>query len=137
MTLARSMFAYEKRAVAIGLLAFLLLSVVLPIVATGIASFGPSGAVAEYIAPAKQFQPVLFIFAGAIAAWFSANSAIVSSALVSLIGGVCLLLLAVVLGASPHLSVAAHLVQYIFISVGFCSLGGLGVSLFRRYRKAL
>lgn len=137
MTLAHLMFAYEKRAVAIGLVAFLVLAVALPIAATLIASFGPSLTVAEYIAPAKQFQPILFIFAGAVAAWFSANSGIVSATVVGLIGGVCLLLFAAALGASPHLSVAAHLFQYIFITAGFCSLGGIGVSLFRRYRKTL
>ena len=137
MTLAHSMLAYEKRAVVIGLLAFLLLAIALPITATLIASFYPRGAVAEYVAPAKQFQPVLFVFVGVITAWFSTNSAIISSALVGLLGGVCLLIFAATLGASPHLSAGAHLVQHFLITVVFCSLGGLGIALFRHYRKAL
>ncbi|MDZ4151633.1 hypothetical protein [Methylicorpusculum sp.] len=137
MTFTRAIFAYEKRAVVIGLLAFLLLAVALPIAATTITSFGPSEWVAEYVAPSKQFQLVLFVFVGAIAAWCSTSAAIVNSTVVGLIGGVCLLLLAATLGASPQLSVAAHLFQYVFVTVVFCSLGGLCASLLRRYRKAL
>ena len=127
----------EKRAIAIGLLAFLALGFLLPLVGVLIASFGPSDWIARYLAQVKPYQYLLFIFVGAIAAWQSVRTPVKNAVVVGFVGGVILLSVVVVTTASPHLTVAAHIFRYLIVPVGWCALGGLSVSLLHRKQHAL
>ena len=137
MALINAAFPCEKRAVFVGLLAFLVLAFALPLIATVVASLGPAEWLTQYLAPAKRYQPVLFVLVGAIVAWRSTRASITNTIVVGFVGGLALLAVATRLGASPHLGIAALFFQYIVVTVAWCLLGGLGVSLLRRKQHAL
>ena len=127
----------EKRAVFVGLLAFLVLAIAFPFAVTVVASLGPIEWVTQYLASAKQYQPVLFVLVGAIVAWQSTRTPIANTLVVGVVGGLGLLAFAAFVSASPHLGVAANFFWYVIATAGWCLLGGLGASLLRRKQHAL
>jgi hypothetical protein len=137
MDLINATLPCEKRAVLLGLLAFLVIAFALPLIATVVASLGPAEWLTQYLAPAKRYQPVLFVLVGAIVAWKSTRAPITNTIVVGLVGGLGLLAVVAHNGASPHLGVAALFFQYIVVTVAGCLLGGLGVSLLRGKQHAL
>lgn len=137
MATTNTFVSCEKRVVLLGLLLFLVLAFALPLIVTVVASLGPKEWVTQYLAPAKQYQSVLFVLVGAIVGWQSTRAPIANTIVVGLVGGLGLLTFAAYFGASPHLGVAAHFFWYVIVTVGWCLLGGLGVSLLRRNRHAL
>ena len=136
MAAINTFISCERRAVFLGLLSFLVLVFLLPLIATVVASLGPIEWVTQYLAPAKRYQSVLFVLVGAIVAWQSTRAPITNTIVVGLAGGLGLLAFAAYFGASPHLGVAAHFFWYVIVTVGWCLLGGLGVSLLRRNQHA-
>lgn len=126
----------ERRAFFAGLLAFFLLVLVLPIIATFLVSLGPRQWLTQYLAPAKQYQFVFLILVGGMVAWLSKRAPIANTIAVAVVGGVCLLLVAMYMQASPHLSLTLNFFWYVMGTVGWCLLGGLGVSLLQRKSRA-
>lgn len=137
MTPKYARFAIERRPMAVGLVAFLLLAFVLPLTTTVVASLGPNEWVTQYLVPARQFQPVLFVLVGAITGWQSLRSPISNALAVGFIGGLGLLLIAASIGASPHLGIGAYIFQYVAVTIAWCFIGGLSVSLLHSNRRAL
>jgi hypothetical protein len=127
----------ERRAVFVGLLAFLVLAIALPFVVTVVASLGPIEWATQYLAPAKRYQPVFFVLVGSIVARQSTRAPIVNTIVVGLFGGLGLLAFAASVGASPHSGVIAHFFWYVIATAGWCLLGGVSVSLLRRKQHAL
>jgi hypothetical protein len=137
MTPINARFAIERRPMVVGLVAFLLLAFVLPLTTTILASLGPKECVTQYLAPARQFQPVLLVLVGAITGWQSLRSPISNALAVGFIGGLGLLLVAASIGASPHLGISAYIFQYVAATIAWCFIGGLSVSLLHSNRRAL
>jgi ABC-type glycerol-3-phosphate transport system permease component len=127
----------ESRAVAKGLAIFLIVTVFVPIIVTVAASLGPREWLAEYVYPARRFEPVLFISAGALAALVISRSPILNSLVAAVIGAVISLTLAVMLRASPHLDAAGFALEYLVVPIAWCLVGVICVALARRGRNAL
>lgn len=136
MTPINVRFAIERRPIAVGLVAFLLLAFVLPLTITILASIGPKEWVTQHLVPARQFQPVLFVLVGAITGWQSLHSPILNVLAVGFIGGLGLLLVAASIGASPHLGIGAYTFQYVAVTIAWCFIGGLSVSLLHNSHRA-
>ena len=66
MTTAPNMLSLETAAVAKGLLAFVLLCLLLPIVAVVVASHGPREWIVQLDSASLWLRPALFAFAGAV-----------------------------------------------------------------------
>src|SRR6185295_2863403 len=116
---------------------FLLLTVLVPLVATVVASFGPREWITDYVHPARRFQPLLYVLAGALAALPISQTPFLSSVSAAAIGSVATLALAVGLGAAPHLDPTYFAVEYLLLPVAYAALGASCTALAKRGFNAL
>jgi hypothetical protein len=124
-------------AVGKGLAIFLLLAVLTPVVVTVAVSIGPREWIAEYLEPARRFQPVLYVLAGALAALVISQSPVLNVLAAALLGGFIWLGLALAVGASPHLEPSGFVFYYLVVPVAWCFVGAACVALVKRSLNAL
>jgi hypothetical protein len=137
MTLGGHRGPIERSAVVAGLVSFLVFVIAVPLAIVLAASFGPSQWVADYLAPVKPYESLLFIPVGAVTAWRSQSAPMTNTIFVGLVGGVSVLLLALAIQASPHLGFASALFNYVLLSVGSSGLGAALILPLLRNRHAL
>jgi hypothetical protein len=126
----------DKKAITSGVFAFIIIVILLPLLATFAASFGPIHWIVDYIESTRKFKPILFTLVGVITALRSTRTPIKSSAIVGFIGANLLILISIILGSSNQTYLMASL-QYIIFSVGLCGLGALCIVLSKRLIQTL
>jgi hypothetical protein len=125
----------EPRAIGKGVAIFLLVAVLIPVVVTVAVSFGPREWLTQYLLPARRFQPVLFISAGALAALVIPRSALLNSLAAALLGSFIFLGLALAVRASPHLEATGLAFEYLVVPIAWCFVGAACVVLGKRALK--